>query len=53
MFEKKVSEEQKKKMNREAKVAFKKEKKAKGDSSKVVSAVKVIVIPLLFAGIVV
>ena len=29
MFEKKVSEEQKKKMNREAKVASKMEKKAK------------------------
>ena len=53
MFEKKVSEEQKKKMNKEAKVASKKEKTAKSDSSKVISAVKVIVIPLLFAGIVV
>lgn len=53
MFVKKVSEEQKKKMNKEAKVASKKEKTAKSDSSKVISAVKVIVIPLLFAGIVV
>ena len=53
MFEKKVREETKKKMNKEAKAASKKEKKAKGDSSRVVSAVKVIVIPLLFAGIVV
>lgn len=53
MFEKKVNEEQKKKMNKEARVVSKKEKKAKSDNSKVVSAVKVIVIPLLFAGIVV
>ena len=53
MFEKKISEEQKKKMNKEAGQVIKKEKKAKGDSSKVMSAGKVIVIPLLFAGIVV
>lgn len=53
MFEKKVSEEQKKKMNKEAKQASKRERKAEGDSSKIVSTLKVIVLPLLFAGIVV
>ena len=53
MFEKKVSEEQKKKMNKEAKQASKRERKAEGDSSNIVSTLKVIVLPLLFAGIVV
>lgn len=53
MFEKKVSEEQKKKMNKEAKQASKRERKAESDSSKIVSALKVIVLPLLLAGIVV
>lgn len=53
MFEKKVSEEQKKKMNKEAKQASKRERKAEGDRSKIVSTLKVIVLPLLFAGIVV
>ena len=40
MFEKKVSEEQKKKMNKEAKQASKRERKAESDSSKIVSALK-------------
>ena len=53
MFEKKISEEQKKKMEKETKRSLKKEKKEKGAESKLLSVVKVIVLPLLFAGIVV
>lgn len=53
MFEKKISEEQKKKMEKETKRSLKKEKKDKGAESKLLSVVKVVVLPLLFAGIVV
>ena len=53
MFEKKISEEQKKKMEKEKKRSLKREKKDKGADSKLLSVVKVVVLPLLFAGIVV
>ena len=53
MFEKKVSEEQKRKMEKETRKSLKKEKKVKGEESRGLSVVKVVVLPLLFAGIVV
>lgn len=53
MFEKKVTDEQKKKLAKENKKSVKKEQKVKGEDSKLLSAVKIIVLPLLFAGIVV
>lgn len=53
MFEKKISVEQKKKMENETKRSLKKEKKGKSENSKLLSVVKVVVLPLLFAGIVV
>lgn len=53
MFEKKISEEQKKKMEKETKRSLKKEKKDKAADNKILSVVKVVVLPLLFAGIVV
>lgn len=53
MFEKKVSDEQKKRLEKEANKSVKKEKKAKGDENKILLAVKVVVLPLLFAGVVV
>lgn len=53
MFEKKVTDEQKKKLAKENKKSVKKEKKVKGEDNKILSAAKVIVLPLLFAGIVV
>lgn len=53
MFEKKISEEQKKKMEKETKRSLKKEKKDKAADNKLLSVVKVVVLPLLFASIVV
>lgn len=53
MFEKKISEEQKKKMEKETKRSIKKGNKDKAADNKLLSVVKVVVLPLLFAGIVV
>ena len=56
MFEKKISDEERKKMEREAKKAYKaskKEGKGSGVKDKILSVCKVVVLPLIFAGIIV
>ena len=56
MFEKKISDEERKKMEREAKKAYKaskKEGKGSGIKDKILSVCKVVVLPLIFAGIIV
>lgn len=57
MFEKKISDEERKKMEREAKKNAKasKKKESTGTSvkDKLISVCKVVVLPLIFAGIVV
>ncbi|MDO5292737.1 MAG: hypothetical protein Q4F05_08305 [bacterium] len=53
MFEKKVTDEQKRQMVKEAKKENKKAKKVKGEDSKALSILKTLVIPAVFAAIVV
>lgn len=53
MFEKKITEEQKKQMVKEEKIKAKQAKKGKSGDSKVLSVLKTLVIPAVFAAIVV
>lgn len=56
MFEKKISDEERKKMEREMKKAYKaskKEGKGSGIKDKFLSVCKVVILPLIFAGIIV
>ena len=53
MFEKKITDDQKKQVVKEAKKADKQEKRGKGGESKALSVVKTLVIPALIAAIVV